>query len=127
MSGQLVAGVVAMLFVLALIFDIPFVLPAVMALAGYVAGSAVCTATTLVIRWAVKLLLEPVPRVIVAIGGSFLLHAFAWWDGWHPFGSQLTEASAFNALVFLLFAHVPPAILLLRDLGARPAGRTGAP
>lgn len=127
MTGQIAAGAVGMVIVLALLFDIPFILPVVMALAGYVAGSAVCTATTLAIRWAVKLLLEPVPRAIVAIGASFLLHAFAWWDGWHPFGRQLTEASAFQAMAFLLFAHLPPALLLLRDLGARRPGRSDAP
>ena len=127
MTAQIFIGAVVMIGVLALLFDVPFILPVVVALMGYMVGSAVCMATTLVIRWAVKLLLEPVPRAAVAIGASLLLHAFAWWDGWHPFSGLLPEGSAFNAAVFLLFAHVPAAILLLRDLGDAGPGRTATP
>lgn len=127
MTGQIAIGAALMIGVLALIFDVPFVLPVVVALMGYMLGSAVCVVTTLVIRWAVKLLLEPVPRALVALGGSLLLHGFAWWDGWHPFREPLPESSAFYAAVFLLFAHVPAAILLLRDLGDAGPGRTATP
>jgi len=119
-SPQLVAGGVLMIGVLALIFDIPFMLPVVAAMVGYTVGGVVCTATTLLIRWMVKLLLEPVPRAVVALGGSLILHGFALWDGWHPLAGLLLEDEPALAVVFLLFAHLPAAILLWRDLPAAP-------
>lgn len=126
MSNQLAVGAVLMIGVLALLFDVPFLLPVVVALVGYTAASVLCTVTTLVIRWAIKLLLAPLPRAVTALGVSFLLHAFAWWDGWHPFRGVYPLEEAFHVAILLLFAHLPVTILLLRDLGtAGPEGNAG--
>jgi len=126
-NARLVTGGVLMIGVLALIFDIPFMLPVVAAMVGYVVGGTACTATTLLIRWLVKLLLEPVPRAVVALGGSLILHGFAWWDGWHPLSDLLPEESGYLAVVFLLCAHLPAAFLLWRDLPvASPPGGSAA-
>jgi hypothetical protein len=127
MSAQITTGAVLMIGVLALLFDVPFLLPVVVALVGYTVASILCTATTLLIRWATKLLLAPLPRAAVALGASVLLHALAWWDGWHPFRGVYPLEEALHVLVFLLFAHVPAAILLLRDLGDAGPGRTATP
>lgn len=127
MNSQLAVGAVLMIGVLALLFDVPFLLPVVVALVGYTAASIFCTVTTLLIRWATKLLLEPVPRAAVALGASLLLHAFAWWDGWHPFRDAYPLDEAFHVAILLVFAHVPVTILLLRDLGDTAPRGNAAP
>jgi len=119
-TGRIAIGAALMIGVLALIFDVPFLLPVVVALVGYSVLGVACTATVMLIRWMVKLLLEPVPRAAVALGTSLLLHGFAWWDGWHPFRDAYPLDEAFHVVVLLVSAHVPAALLLWRDLRAAP-------
>ncbi|MCR0980969.1 hypothetical protein [Roseomonas populi] len=116
MTPQLVAGAVAMIGVLALILNLTIVQAIYLFALSYVLFAAGAAATTLLIRWAIKLFLTPALRVTAALIGSLALHGLAWWDGWNPLAGLAPDAGPAAVAGTLLIAHAPVAILLLRNL-----------
>ena len=124
MSAQLIVGLLVMIGVLALLLDLSLVQAIYFFALGFALLAAACAGTALLFRWLLKLLLAPLPRAVTALGASLALHGLAWWDGWYPLADLLPGTGAGAALGTLLLAHLPAAILLLRDLpeaGRRPA------
>ncbi|MBP0494413.1 hypothetical protein [Roseomonas indoligenes] len=116
MSVQLIAGAIAMIGVLALILDLTLVQAIYLFAITYALFAAACAATTLLIRWALKLFLTPALRVTAALIGSLALHGLAWWDGSNPLAGLAPDAGPGAVAGALVLAHVPVAILLLRNL-----------
>ena len=116
MTPQLLAGAVAMIGVLALILNLTIVQAIYLFAFSYLVFAAAAAATTLLIRWAIKLFLTPALRVAAALAGSLALHGWAWWDGWHPLADLAPASGAAAVAGALLIAHAPVAVLLLRNL-----------